>query len=73
MLLKLPLETKKMIPTAKLRAEYHMTNPPKLIGFHVIVDGKTVALLTPDEVASVMTDFIADNLPAEFRPMRSAP
>jgi hypothetical protein len=39
-----------MTPTAKLRAEYTCGNPPKLLGFHVIVDGKTIAVIPADEV-----------------------
>ncbi|MBR0693653.1 hypothetical protein [Bradyrhizobium lablabi] len=38
------------VPTATLRAEYHPTNPPKLIGFHVIVDSKPVAVIPIDEM-----------------------
>jgi len=38
------------IPNAKLRAEYTCGNPPKLLGFHVIVDGKTIAVIPADEV-----------------------
>jgi len=38
------------IPIATLRAEYHQTPTPKLLCFHVIVNGKAVAILTPEEV-----------------------
>lgn len=35
----------KYIPAASLYVEAHMTNPPKPIGFHVVFEGKTIAVL----------------------------
>jgi predicted NAD/FAD-dependent oxidoreductase len=45
-----------MLPTATLRAEYHVTNPRKLIGFRIIVDGKTVAIVSCDEMIKVVLE-----------------
>jgi len=41
------------IPTAKLRAEYTNTRQPTLVSFHVIADGRTIAVLPPDEVKNI--------------------
>jgi hypothetical protein len=39
-----------MIPSAKLRIECAMINPPKPLGCGVIVDGKVIATLTLEEL-----------------------
>jgi hypothetical protein len=55
-----------MIPTAELRAEYHPSNPPRLVGFHVIVDGKTVAVLPADQAFKSVQSLKIDRLKAEL-------
>lgn len=40
----------KEIPIGTLRLEQFQTNPPKPVCFHVIVDGKTVAIIPIEEV-----------------------
>lgn len=39
------------IPTAELTAEFSTGKRPKLLGYHVVVDGNAVALITLDELA----------------------
>jgi len=39
------------IPLAELAAEFSTTDPPRLIGYHVVVGGRAVALLTLEELA----------------------
>ncbi len=39
------------IPVAELVAEFSTTDPPRLIGYHVVVGGRAVALLTLEELA----------------------
>jgi hypothetical protein len=43
-----------MIPTGTLRAMYSMTNPPELLGWDVVVDGKTVAALSYFDVVGAV-------------------
>jgi hypothetical protein len=43
-------EDREMIPTGRLRLECAQINPPKPLGFHVQVDGMSVAVLTLEEV-----------------------
>ena len=38
------------IPLAELVAEFSATDPPKLLGYHVVVGGRAVALLTLKEL-----------------------
>lgn len=38
------------IPLAELAAELSTTDPPRLLGYHVVVAGRTVALLTIQEL-----------------------
>ena len=45
------------IPIASLKIELHMSNPPDPIGFHVIVEGKTIAILLPDVVEQELFRF----------------
>ncbi len=39
------------IPTAELAAEFSTDSPPRVLGYHVVVDGMVVALITLDELA----------------------
>lgn len=46
--------TEMSIPIATLRAEYHQTPTPKLLCFHVIVNGRAIAVLKPEEVKTAL-------------------
>lgn len=39
------------LPTAELTAEFSTGKRPKLLGYHVVIDGKAVAMITLDELA----------------------
>lgn len=48
------------IKEAQLEAIYHRTNPPKLIGFHVVVDDVTVAVITTDKIISAYAEYMRE-------------
>lgn len=54
-----------MIPTGELRIETQSTNPPKPIGFHVVADGRTVAVLPFEDVKAAVERYqtMADGRP----------
>jgi hypothetical protein len=43
-------------PQAGLRPMFHLTNPPTLIGYDVVVDGRTIAVLTVEMVRSAPSE-----------------
>ena len=45
------------IPIAKLAVEVHPTATPIPLGFHVMVDGKSIAILTYDEVRQKLDEY----------------
>lgn len=45
-----------MIPTGELKIEWQQTNPPKPIGYHVMVDGRSVAALTLEQIENAYID-----------------
>lgn len=45
-----------MVPTAKLKIECQMINPPKPAGCNVLVEGKLVAVVTLDDLRAVIAD-----------------
>lgn len=47
------------IPTATLEVEARMTNPPKPIGFHVLVGGHSVAILDYQDVKRAFEQYEA--------------
>lgn len=48
-----------MVPTFKLRPEYHATNPPKLMGFGVFDEqNKLVGVMTREEVSEAFVKYI---------------
>lgn len=45
------------LPIAQLAVESLQTNPPRPIGYHVIVDGQTVAILMPETVEQAHAEY----------------
>lgn len=47
-----PVKDKQQAPldVAELQPMYYALNPPKLVGFDVRVNGKTIAVLRPEDV-----------------------
>jgi hypothetical protein len=48
-----------MIPNATLAMEVHPTVVPQPIGFHVMVEGRSVAVITRDEFMRAAAEFEA--------------
>ncbi len=45
-----------MIPQAELRVEFHLTNPPRPICAHVMIDGETIAVISIEELIKAVHD-----------------
>ena len=57
-----------MIPTGELRVEFHTMIPPKPISVHFMVNGKSVAIVSIEELKKTIREIeaMAANLTSEI-------